>query len=110
MAGRSTRISVALIVAVASLAGFSAVALAATIVGTNGNDNLTGTPSHDLIVAKAGGDHVNALAGNDRVLAGAGDDTVNGGFGHDRIDDGRRDRSLDRPMKTNPGPPIVPPL
>src|SRR5436305_15306797 len=85
MAGRPTRITVALIVAVASLAGFSAVALAATIVGTGGNDNLTGTPGHDLIVARAGNDHVHALSGNDRVLAGVGDHTVNGRFGRDRI-------------------------
>src|SRR5919199_1250250 len=98
MGRRSTRTMVALIVASAGLALFSAVAFAATVIGTNHNDRLTGTPANDTIRARAGNDRVFALAGDDLVFGGLGrdriqgdrgNDTLNGGDGRDRIRGGQ---------------------
>lgn len=58
---------------------------AATIVGTNGDDELHGTPKPDVIWAGPGDDVVHGLGGNDRVCAGPGDAVVYGGRGNDRI-------------------------
>ena len=53
----------------------------ANIIGTAGNDTLTGGNDNDLI---------NGLGGNDALLGGAGNDTINGGDGDDEMggDDG----------------------
>ena len=59
--------------------------VAATKVGTAGNDVLTGTAGVDVIVAGAGDDTVNGLDGNDRICGDAGDDTINGGTGDDFV-------------------------
>ncbi len=56
------------------------------ILGTNGNNNLTGTSSSDLILGQGGNDQINAGAGDDIVSAGSGNDTVDGGAGNDIID------------------------
>lgn len=66
----------ALAACVASLAIFAAVAVAATITGTDLSENLHGTHAADGI---------DAMAGDDRVIAKRGADTVNGGLGNDRI-------------------------
>ena len=50
--------------------------LVATIVGTEGADELTGTDEADVIVG---------LGGNDVIVAGAGHDVVCGGIGDDKI-------------------------
>jgi len=80
MAGRSTRISVALIVAVASLAGFSAVALAATIVGTNDNDNPDRYAEPRPDRGEGRRRPCQRPRGQRSRFRGAGDDTVNGRF------------------------------
>lgn len=49
---------------------------AATIVGTDGDDELYGTAGRDVIFAGAG---------NDRVVAGSDYDIVCGGYGHDTL-------------------------
>ena len=59
--------------------------MAATIIGDNGPNNLTGTDQRDHIFAKGGDDTVNALARADWILAGDGNDTVNAGHGADRV-------------------------
>src|SRR3954466_14410905 len=46
--------------------------LVATIVGTPGDDVLTGTTEVDVIAAGKGDDRVEALAGNDFVCGGEG--------------------------------------
>jgi Ca2+-binding RTX toxin-like protein len=63
----------------------AAVAMAATIIGNDGPNNLTGTDQRDRIFAKGGDDTVNALARADRVIAGDGNDIVNAGAGHDGV-------------------------
>ena len=69
----------------------------ATIVGTNGNDQLDGTDGNDVIVAKGGNDKIEHLHhGTDRVCGNGGQDeikaqdsdkaSVNGGQGYDKCD------------------------
>lgn len=59
--------------------------LAATIVGTNGDDRLVGTPGDDVIAALAGNDEVDGGAGDDVVCGDAGADVLTGGEGADRL-------------------------
>ncbi len=61
------------------------VALADTIDGTSGPDDLVGTDKDDLIHASGGADYVSGLAAADVIYAGAGNDTVVGREGNDRI-------------------------
>ena len=63
--------------------------LAATIVGTEDDDELRGTTGDDVIVG---------LGGNDRILGGDGNDTICGGDGDDDLyGEGGNDRCLARP-------------
>jgi Ca2+-binding RTX toxin-like protein len=61
------------------------VALADTIDGTTGPDDLVGTDQQDVIDALGGEDYVSGLAAADVLYAGAGNDTVVGRDGPDRI-------------------------
>lgn len=56
---------------------------AATIVGTEGPDDLTGTDGRDVIVGLGGDDHIESLDGDDVVCGGAGDDVIDLGSGED---------------------------
>ncbi len=62
--------------------------LAATIVGTAGNDNISGTAGRDVIVGLGGNDRIEGLAGNDVICGGAGADTLIGGWGNDQLSGG----------------------
>lgn len=67
--------------------------IAATIVGTPGDDVLKGTSGRDVIVGLGGNDTINGLDGNDVICGGAGKDTVNAGGGGDVVfGGGGRDR------------------
>ena len=57
----------------------------ATIVGTEGGDQLSGTPAADVIAALGGNDKVSGQAGNDTICGGAGKDTLKGGKGNDKL-------------------------
>ena len=57
----------------------------ATILGTDGPDDLTGTAGPDVIITGAGADRVTGLGGNDLICSGAGNDVVFGGAGADRL-------------------------
>ena len=57
----------------------------ATIVGTDGPDELIGTAGADVIQAFGGDDVIRAGRGRDVVCAGAGDDDVRAGRGKDRV-------------------------
>jgi uncharacterized repeat protein (TIGR01451 family) len=59
--------------------------VAATIVGTAGNDVLAGTGGRDVIVTKGGADRVNSGAGRDLICAGGGRDYVSSGSAADRV-------------------------
>jgi len=59
--------------------------LAATIVGTDGNDTLVGGPDRDVIVALGGDDVIDGNGGRDVICAGNGNDRIRGGPGNDRI-------------------------
>src|SRR5829696_3786756 len=61
------------------------VALAATIDGTSGPDDLVGTDKDDVIHGSGGKDYISGLASSDVLYAGAGNDTVVGREGNDRI-------------------------
>jgi Ca2+-binding RTX toxin-like protein len=63
----------------------AASAVAATVVGTAGDDVLHGTPQADSIFGKAGNDEIWSGAGPDRVVGGTGNDTIHGGAGKDLI-------------------------
>jgi Ca2+-binding RTX toxin-like protein len=59
--------------------------LAATIIGTPGNDRINGTPGDDVIVGLGGHDRVDGKGGNDVICGGADKDQLEGGDGEDRI-------------------------
>jgi Ca2+-binding RTX toxin-like protein len=59
--------------------------LRATMVGSDGPDNIIGTPGSDVIVALAGTDVIHGLGGNDTVCSGSGNDRIWGGSGNDGI-------------------------
>ena len=63
--------------------------LAATIVGTEGDDIIDGTAGDDVVVALGGNDTIRTRRGHDVVCAGAGDDLVIGGSGKDLLFGGR---------------------
>lgn len=75
----------------------------ATVVGTGGNDQLTGTKKADVIAALRGDDRVFGLDGNDVVCGNggadfikgrAGDDLLRGGGGNDTLGGGPGDDTL----------------
>jgi Ca2+-binding RTX toxin-like protein len=57
--------------------------VAATIVGTPGNDEIVGTDNRDVIATLGGNDKVFALSGNDLVCGNNGSDNLRGGPGND---------------------------
>lgn len=57
----------------------------ATIVGTQGPDELVGTPHRDVIAALGGKDEVRGLGGADLICGGKGHDKLLGGPGRDRV-------------------------
>ena len=62
--------------------------LAATIVGTAGDDKIRGTKGDDVIHAGAGKDVVFGRGGNDVICGGQGRDRLKGGPGADQLDGG----------------------
>ncbi|HEV2790278.1 MAG TPA: hypothetical protein VGV69_03150, partial [Solirubrobacterales bacterium] len=59
--------------------------VAATIVGTGGNDVLVGTGGPDVIVGLGGNDRIVSRAGQDLVCANGGGDYVGAGSAADRV-------------------------
>jgi Ca2+-binding RTX toxin-like protein len=57
--------------------------VAATIVGTAGNDVITGTSKRDVIAGLGGDDSVDGAGGNDLICGGDGNDSLSGGPGED---------------------------
>ncbi len=69
--------------------------LVATIVGTEGNDEIIGTDGDDVIVGLDGRDTIDAGAGNDVVCGDDGGDELRGGPGSDRLFGGLDDTDID---------------
>jgi Ca2+-binding RTX toxin-like protein len=61
----------------------------ATIVGTTGDDTLSGTTGPDVIVGLSGNDTISGLDADDRLCGGTGADTLVGGDGDDHLSGGR---------------------
>jgi FtsP/CotA-like multicopper oxidase with cupredoxin domain len=59
--------------------------LVATIVGTPGDDVLTGGNGADVIQGLGGNDTITGAGGNDTLCGGDGNDTVNGNNGNDWV-------------------------
>jgi Ca2+-binding RTX toxin-like protein len=53
------------------------------LLGTAGNDNISGKQGADCIVGGAGNDTLNGNQGNDVLIGGPGVDVLNGGTGTD---------------------------
>ena len=68
-----------------SIEAYTCDGMAATIVGTSGDDVLTGTNGYDVIVGLGGNDRIDGRNHPDVICAGNGNDTVIGGGGDDRI-------------------------
>ena len=60
-------------------------ALADTMDGTSGPDDLVGTDKDDVIHGSGGKDYISGLAAPDVLYGGAGNDTMVGRDGNDRI-------------------------
>ncbi len=55
------------------------------IIGTMGDDTITGTSLGDLIFGQGGNDVIDGGQGNDCIFGGADDDTITGGYGKDLL-------------------------
>jgi Ca2+-binding RTX toxin-like protein len=60
----------------------------ATIVGTLGDDELTGTPGRDVIVGLGGNDTIDGMKWSDFVCGDSGDDRVTSNYGNDTASGG----------------------
>ena len=83
--------------------------VAATIIGTDGADELTGTAGHDVIVGLGGIDVIRGGggddilcggAGTDRLIGGADDDLLNGGAGRDSVAHGDSPNAIELDLET----------
>ena len=81
------RVIMVLTVGALLLALTATVALAATLVGTNGHDELMGTPRADKIYGKGGEDNMYGAPGKDLMYGGYGDDYMHGDDGDDNLYD-----------------------
>lgn len=66
----------------------------ATIVGTTGDDVITGTDGNDVIVGRDGDDRIDGGGGGDVICGGDGDDTLAGGSGADILIPGGGDDTV----------------
>jgi hypothetical protein len=64
------------------------------LVGTSGEDNITGTSEQDVIYGLDGSDLINAWAGDDRIFGDLGDDIIYGNSGDDLIFGGKSSDKL----------------
>jgi hemolysin type calcium-binding protein len=66
----------------------------ATLVGTEGDDEIVGTNKADVIVGLGGKDVIKGKAGADRICGNEGNDVLGGGPGNDRLHGGNRNDKL----------------
>jgi Ca2+-binding RTX toxin-like protein len=79
---RRTRLIIA---AVLLLAPSMAVAQAVALLGTPGNDTISGSAGADAIFGLGGNDTINGGPGNDDLDGGPGADDIHGGAGNDAV-------------------------
>jgi hypothetical protein len=65
------------------------------VVGTLGNDSLSGTAGADIICGLGGNDTLSGVGGDDLLLGGPGNDVLSGGDGHDLLRGGGGNDVLD---------------
>lgn len=65
-----------------------------TVIGSIGNNLLTGSALADSLNGNGGNDTLSGLAGNDTLSGGAGNDTLNGGTNNDSLDGGASNDTL----------------
>ncbi|MCV4339837.1 calcium-binding protein [Pseudomonas capsici] len=65
------------------------------LIGQSGNDTLSGRAGDDLLDGGDGKDTLYGEDGDDTLLGGAGNDTLSGGAGNDLLDGGSGNDSLD---------------
>ncbi|MET7417709.1 lamin tail domain-containing protein [Dactylosporangium sp. NPDC005555] len=82
-------------------AGLTCQAVDNVIVGTTGNERLTGTAGADLILGRGGNDVVTGGGGADCVVTGPGNDVITTLGGDDRIDAGGGNNVVDAGAGTN---------
>ena len=58
---------------------------AATLTGTDGDDELVGTSERDVISGLGGKDEISGLSGKDLICGGKGKDTLRGGKAKDKL-------------------------
>ena len=68
---------------------------AKSLIGTEGNDRLTGFNTNDVIEGSGGNDVLDGRGGNDILHGGAGDDMLYCGAGYDTLDGGSGNDTLD---------------
>lgn len=68
--------------------------VAATIVGTEGDDKIYGTDGNDVIVGLGGNDKLSGRGGDDLICGGSGDDELKGESGDDTIKGGSGDDTI----------------
>ncbi|GGF54205.1 hypothetical protein GCM10007301_12140 [Azorhizobium oxalatiphilum] len=69
--------------------------MAVNIIGTPGDDILTGTPEGEYISGQEGDDTLSGLGGDDYLNGGVGDDTLSGDDGNDILSGGLGSDTLD---------------
>ncbi|MBX8517916.1 calcium-binding protein, partial [Pseudomonas cichorii] len=65
------------------------------LIGQSGNDTLSGRAGDDLLDGGDGKDTLSGEEGNDTLLGGAGNDALSGGTGNDLLDGGAGNDTLD---------------
>ncbi len=56
-----------------------------TLLGTAGDDVITGSPLRDVIAGLGGNDTIDGKEGNDLICGNDGDDVIAGGIGNDKV-------------------------
>ena len=69
--------------AFSSRAGIDAISAIENVIGSQGNDVLTGNGDDNVLIGQAGSDTLDGAGGNDRLDGRAGIDTLIGGGGND---------------------------
>jgi Ca2+-binding RTX toxin-like protein len=94
------RTAMILVVAAMMMGVFASVAVAASFVGTDERDVISGTKQDEVIRGLGGDDTLNGFGGRDTVRGGDGPDEMGGGTGSDKAyGNAGNDNLIDAPDK-----------